>query len=140
MKRYMALALALTMLLCCASALAETATGNIKPLTYHTYPLTEEPVTYTWIVSTKISDVNDTPVIQNFEELTGVHIDWIHVSEADAETRRNLMWASGDIPDIIGTGMFTSNDLLSLLSVRRTVADKRLQRYMHAELQGFDQP
>lgn len=113
MKRYMALALALTMLLCCASALAETATGNIKPLTYHTYPLTEEPVTYTWIVSTKISDVNDTPVIQNFEELTGVHIDWIHVSEADAETRRNLMWASGDIPDIIGTGMFTSNDLLS---------------------------
>ena len=41
------------------------------------------------------------------EARTGVQIDWIQVPTADAVTRRNLMLATGDLPDIFANGVGT---------------------------------
>lgn len=101
----LALLLALALVLSACPALAEVA-----PLGLHQLPLTEEPVTYTWWVNTQAQDLNENEIYGELAELTGVHIDWTLVA-TDEETKRNLMWASGDLPDIIGQGLFTENDL-----------------------------
>ncbi|MBQ8953782.1 MAG: extracellular solute-binding protein, partial [Clostridia bacterium] len=101
----LALLLALVLAFSATSALAE-----ISPLGLHELPLTEEPITYTWWVNTQAQDLNENGIYGELEEITGVHIDWTLVS-TDAETKRNLMWASGDLPDIIGQGLFTESDL-----------------------------
>ncbi|MBR0463129.1 MAG: hypothetical protein IJJ23_01925 [Clostridia bacterium] len=101
----LALLLALVMVFGACSAFAE-----IEPLNLHELPLTEEPVTYTWWVNTSAKDLNENEIYGYLGEITGVNIDWTLVA-TDAETKRNLMWGSGDLPDIIGQGMFTESDL-----------------------------
>ena len=101
----LALLLALIMVFSAGSALAE-----LKPLENHTLPFTEEPVTYTWWVATQAQDLNENEIYGALSELTGVNIDWTLVA-TDEETKRNLMWASQDLPDVIGQNLFTENDL-----------------------------
>ena len=86
------------------------ALAEIEPLNLHELPLTEEPVTYTWWVNTQAQDLNENSIYGELAEKTGVNIEWTLVA-TDAETKRNLMWASGDLPDIIGQGLFTETDL-----------------------------
>lgn len=44
-------------------------------------------------------DYNDIYVLQKYEELSGVDINWINVPSEVAEERLNLTLASGDLPD-----------------------------------------
>ncbi|MDR1230656.1 MAG: extracellular solute-binding protein [Spirochaetaceae bacterium] len=41
---------------------------------------------------------------QELEKKTGIHIEWEPVKDTDWKTRVNLMFASGDMPDVILTG------------------------------------
>jgi len=66
-----------------------------------TLPIVNEPVTLT-IFTGAGADIDYTTNlgVLELEERTGIHIDWIQVPTADMPTRRNLMLATGDLPDI----------------------------------------
>lgn len=77
------------------------------------YRLSEEPVNISYFISNNYhTDFNETHrYFAEREEMTNVHVDWIIVSGADYETRKTLMWASGDLPDIIGNP--TNDDIIT---------------------------
>ena len=64
------------------------------------YWLTDEKVSYSYLINT-VTDLNQFPFYQHLEEITNVHIDWICMSGDNYQPYVNLMWASGDIPDLM---------------------------------------
>ena len=70
-------------------------------------PLTEEPVTLTlwwpWEadVQKMVTTVADTMTAKVMEELTGVHIEYIHPPIGQEREAFSVMLASGDLPDMI---------------------------------------
>lgn len=52
-----------------------------------------------------VDDLNDALVIQKMEEMTNIHMDFIHPPAGQEEEQYNLMIASNDLPDIITHGM-----------------------------------
>lgn len=60
---------------------------------------------------TSASDPNTFEMCKKYEEETGIHINWIGVSEDGLEERKNLMWASGDYPDILGPSIPNDSDI-----------------------------
>nr|MCR5033182.1 extracellular solute-binding protein [Lachnospiraceae bacterium] len=48
-----------------------------------------------------LTDVDQMPAVQRLEEQTGINIEWEVVKGSDWETKLNLMFASGEYPDII---------------------------------------
>ena len=69
-------------------------------------PITEEETTFTfWTGSPSmdatISGWNDSTAVQELEKRTGVHIDYIEVAPPAQSESLNLMFASGDYPDIL---------------------------------------
>ncbi len=60
------------------------------------------------------ADPNDKLVVQRLEKKTGVHVEWTsYTSDVFAE-KRNLMIASGDLPDAIFAAEYSDYDLLKL--------------------------
>ena len=53
-----------------------------------------------------IGDFNTNKATLYWEEMTGVHIDWIQVPAQDKEQKLSLMLSSGsDLPDVISTSL-----------------------------------
>ena len=95
MKKLMALMTALALMLCSGAALAEAE-----------YPpaITDEDVTLKvtrYIRDIDNIDVNGLWYNEHLEELTGVHVDYTAISQSDFATQLNLMFASGEYPDIL---------------------------------------
>lgn len=69
------------------------------------YPIVKEPVTLKVMFAIRDVDSmiapNDMPVVQELEKKTGIHIEWDMIKGTDWETKLNLMFASGEYPDII---------------------------------------
>lgn len=68
------------------------------------YPIVDEMVTLRVLFSTSPdhpADFNDIELVRRDEELTNVRIDYILVPGVGFAERRNLMLATGDLPDII---------------------------------------
>ena len=69
------------------------------------YPIVKEPVTLKVMFGIRdidsLIDPNDMPVIQELEKKTGIHIEWDVIKGADWKTKTNLMFSSGEYPDII---------------------------------------
>ena len=69
------------------------------------YPIVKEPITLNIMLSIRdvdsLIEPNDMPAIQELEEKTGIHIEWEMIKAADWDTKLNLMFASGEYPDII---------------------------------------
>lgn len=97
MKRIVSLALVLLLVLSSA-AFAE---GNFNA---EGYPIVNEKVTLTALVGTGAdspADLNTITILQEAEEATNVHIDWIGVSAGTSfDDRKGLMLATDDLPDI----------------------------------------
>ena len=73
-----------------------------------TLPIVNEPVTLSVFHGANPGiDFSTSPTSAWFEEQTGVTIDWIQVPQADLADRRNLMLATGDVPDILFSGVGT---------------------------------
>jgi len=71
-----------------------------------TLPIVNESVTLSVTVSQLSGfDFDGNPITYWFEEQTGVSIDWLQVPQADWDTRLNLMLATGDLTDIIVSGV-----------------------------------
>ncbi|MGN0169067.1 MAG: extracellular solute-binding protein [Acetatifactor sp.] len=79
------------------------------------YPIVNEPLTLKVLLGIRdvdsLVEPNEMPAIQRLEEQTGIHIEWEVIKGSDWDTKLNLMFASGEYPDII-------------LSVNTTVDDE----------------
>lgn len=95
MKRFLALLMLAAMLL----SIAPMAVAEEE----NPYWLTDEKQTITVFLSNNYqTDFNESNLMyQELEKLTNVHVEWIIVSGSDLDTRKSLMWASGDLPDVI---------------------------------------
>ena len=99
MKKWIALCMALALMLGTVSALAE-------PEAY-TLPLSEEKVTFTYWkpmhtnAAKLMTDYNGNEVYQELENRTNVHIEWIHPAAGQEAEQFNLLVAANDLPDFV---------------------------------------
>lgn len=76
-------------------------------------PIVKDKVTLK-IVSPKAPlapEYNEMTIFKNLEKSTNVHIDWNNIPEADYQTKKNLLLASGDLPDAFYAAGFSDSDL-----------------------------
>ena len=69
------------------------------------YPIVNEPITLKVLLGIRdvdsLTPTEEMPALVRLEEQTGIHIEWEIIKGADWETKLNLMFASGEYPDII---------------------------------------
>lgn len=107
-------------LLCTAAACGskdETQT-NAKLEGFHQegYPIVDEKYTLTVAVSVPDGtiDQNEIQVWKDLEEKTNVHIEWLTTPSSSWDEKKNLMFASGDLPDVfLGNWVLDDKDLLT---------------------------
>jgi putative aldouronate transport system substrate-binding protein len=58
------------------------------------------------------SDFNDQPLIQELEQKTNVHIEWTTMVDNDYLEKRNVLLASGDLPDFFFSGRFSDSEIV----------------------------
>lgn len=113
MKKLVSLVLALCLLLSIApAALADEVEVNKAGV----FPIVNEKITLTvWVEGGSDKDWTNNGYLAELEELTNIHVEIIPSSSADALTKRNLLLASGDYPDIFMTDWgctFTKSDIM----------------------------
>jgi len=69
-------------------------------------PIVDEDITLKVMINFRDTDTNmyhpeDLPIFQQISEETGVNIEWERIMQSDWDTKMNLMWSSGDYPDVI---------------------------------------
>lgn len=70
-------------------------------------PIVEEPLTITWFMGSNssltalVDNLNETPFFQELEKRTNIHIDFHHPATGNESTAYNLLFASGDLPDLV---------------------------------------
>lgn len=71
------------------------------------FPIVNEPITLKVMLGIRdvdsLTDPSEMPAIQRLQEETGITLEWEMVKAADWSTKLNLMFASGEYPDIIIT-------------------------------------
>lgn len=71
------------------------------------FPIVNEPITLKVMLgirdSDSLTDPSEMPALQRLEEQTGIHLEWEVIKANDWSTKLNLMFASGEYPDIIIT-------------------------------------
>lgn len=67
-----------------------------------TFPIVEEPITLTVMFpsQTAIPDIAENSFTKEYEELTGIQIEWQEVPSDSLADRVNISLSSGDMPDI----------------------------------------
>ena len=126
MKKLFAILLAVSVLLCSAAFAAEyaPAIGNGETLTCMRYIRDIDNI-----------EVNGLWANEHLEELTGVHIEYTAVSQSDFPTQLNLMFASGEYPDIVvacfGGGSNFSG--ISFPFMRHNILDGAKTKFIAAE-------
>lgn len=88
------------------SSNAEESSQEVKSVEF---PLTEQVTLSYWIplsvnAASVMDDYNGSLTYQKLEEITNVHIEFLHPAQGQATEQFNLMLASGDYPDIISGG------------------------------------
>lgn len=58
------------------------------------------------------ADFNQLDTAKKLEKSTNIHIDWDTIPDADWQQKRNLLIASGSLPDVIYGSDFTDNELV----------------------------
>jgi putative aldouronate transport system substrate-binding protein len=83
----------------------QTATSTKSNFNPTGFPIVNEKVTFrilTTYTPGNPPDFNDLEVMKKIEEKTNIHIEWILVPVDGYTEKRNLMLASGDLPDALG--------------------------------------
>ena len=106
-KRTLCLVLSALMVLSCFSfALAEEATEI-------TFPLVDEPLTLTFMAPRASDFANgyaDMKLLNEYEEMTGIHIEWEEVPSSGWSEKIQLVLNSVDLPDVIYSGGISTSD------------------------------
>lgn len=80
----------------------KSANGNAgSAVSKEGFPIVKEPITLT-MMAPDIGVVNweDLPVLQNMEKRTNIHMEYRNSPKDSFDTKKNLVFASGDYPDI----------------------------------------
>ena len=74
-------------------------------------PIVNEPVTLTvFAPANPDGSWEDNEMVKELEETTGIHLEWQTCAASDnVQEKLSTMFASGDLPDIILTGVGSSN-------------------------------
>lgn len=75
-------------------------------------PIANDPITLDFFASHSpfsAEDFNDVPILDVYEEMTNVKIDWEQVPMSDLEEKMNLALLSDELPDVF-YGMWMSNN------------------------------
>lgn len=85
-----------------STAQASGKIANFNPTGFPICP--DKKVTLRVLIQTRAempSDLNSIPLLQEDEKKLNVHIEWIQAMDANFTEKKNLMLATGDLPDII---------------------------------------
>lgn len=96
-----------------APSSAASATGTEK-VNKTGFPIVNEPLTLSAMVQlspAQPTEWNDILVWQEYEKMTGIHIDWDEYTAADITEKRNLALASDQLPDVFYRTRMPDNDI-----------------------------
>ena len=137
-KRILALLVALLML-AASTALAEAPQMDVDISLYSQYPLvTDGSVTLTVAIprdDTYGIDAEEMWWWKWWEQETGINFEVEQISKAALSERKNIMLASGDLPDIIWSFGFNTTDLLRYGDSEGLFLD--LKEYITPEIMPF---
>ena len=93
---------------------AAAETGTDSNFNETGYPIVNEPITLKVLLGIRdvdsLTDPSEMPALQRLEEQTNIHLEWEIIKGSDWDTKLNLMFASGDYPDIILAPQLTMDD------------------------------
>ncbi|RED64759.1 extracellular solute-binding protein [Cohnella lupini] len=84
-------------------ATPKSGTENAEQVSKSGFPIANEPISLSAMVllsPAQPTEWNDIAVWQEYEKMTGIHIDWDEYTTADITEKRNLALASNELPDI----------------------------------------
>jgi putative aldouronate transport system substrate-binding protein len=58
-------------------------------------------------------DYGEMEIFKRLEQQTNVHVNWTNIPDTDYQEKKNLLVASGDLPDAFYGAQFTDHDLIS---------------------------
>ncbi len=122
MKKLLCTLLAAIMLLATVGAAAEA-----------TYPIVQEPLTlkvFQYCLENQQVDFDNLWFFKELEAKTNIHIEWEVVKDADWKAKLNLMFASGEYPDIIIRGEIDSIEEYGVTQGILVPLDDYLEEYM----------
>lgn len=93
------------------------------------FPIVNEPVTLRGMVALNgnVKDWNEHPALKRMEELTGIHIEWECIPDSGFNEKRNLAFASDDLPDLIMRAKISPQEEMKYASNGQLIA---LDQYM----------
>ncbi|MBN2980440.1 MULTISPECIES: extracellular solute-binding protein [Cohnella] len=97
-----------------APAGSNAAPASAEALNPTGFPIVNEPLTLTAMVQlspAQPSEWNEIRVWQEYEKMTGIHIEWDEYSSADITEKRNLALASDELPDMFYRVKMPDNDI-----------------------------
>lgn len=113
------------------------------------YPIVNEKITLKVMLMIRdvdtLMEINEMPMVKELEEKTGIHVEWEVVKGSDWNMKLNLMFASGEYPDIIlavgTTGMDEEFGVTQeLLIPLDDLAAKYMPNYMERIAMEADDP
>lgn len=77
------------------------------------FPIVNEPLTLTVFGIRDANQTNwdDVYVLQKYEEISGIHMDYQEVPDQGKEENKSLLFASNDLPDVFLRPVFTQNEI-----------------------------
>lgn len=92
------------------------------------WPIVNEPITVEIMAAYnnyQTTDFADVMWVQEMEKKTGIHVEWNLVTTSARNEQKNIMMASGDLPDALMKMNFTQNDLFKYGYQQEMLADLR---------------
>lgn len=79
------------------------------------FPIVKQPITIRMMaaVDPRGSNYDELPLWQDYEQQTGIHIEWNGVPKTGYDEKKNLAFASGDVPDAFYRGYLTASDVVT---------------------------
>lgn len=96
-----------------ASESAKVANSSTVEVNPEGFPIVNEPLTLTVF---GIRDANQAPwdemlVFQEYEKMTGIHMDFQESPDQGKDEKKSLLFASDDLPDVFVRPLFTANEI-----------------------------
>lgn len=88
------------------------------------FPLTEEKVTLRFAVVRGANNTipySEMPVIQEFEKISNVHIEWEEIDASAVQEKVNLMFSTNNLPDAFFGPLLTDNQVVTFANAGKIV-------------------